>query len=163
MAESIENDNDKDDDMEASAIPLIEHLAELRNRLIFSIAALVVGILAAFPFAEPILDFLFAPIAQILQANGQEAQLIFTAPQEKFFVLFRVAILTGLGLSFPVISFQMWRFVAPGLYKKEQQAFLPFLIGSPALFIAGGEFCPFCRDPAGDEFFHRVQRCSAEN
>ncbi len=135
------------------ALPLIEHLAELRNRLIYSIIALIVGILICFPFADSMLDFLFKPIAEILQANGQEAQLIFTAPQEKFFVLFRIAMLAGLAVSFPVISFQMWRFVAPGLYKNEKQAFLPFIIGSPALFLMGASFAHFVVTPLAMNFF----------
>ncbi len=135
------------------ALPLIEHLAELRNRLIYSIIALIVGILICFPFADTMLDFLFKPIAEILQANGQEAQLIFTAPQEKFFVLFRIAMLAGLAVSFPVISFQMWRFVAPGLYKNEKQAFLPFIIGSPALFLMGASFAHFVVTPLAMNFF----------
>ena len=135
------------------ALPLIEHLAELRNRLIYSIIALIAGILICFPFADTMLDFLFKPIAEILQANGQEAQLIFTAPQEKFFVLFRIAMLAGLAVSFPVISFQMWRFVAPGLYKNEKQAFLPFIIGSPALFLMGASFAHFVVTPLAMNFF----------
>ena len=135
------------------ALPLIEHLAELRNRLIYSIIALITGILICFPFADSMLDFLFKPIAEILQANGQEAQLIFTAPQEKFFVLFRIAMLAGLAVSFPVISFQMWRFVAPGLYKNEKQAFLPFIIGSPALFLMGASFAHFVVTPLAMNFF----------
>ena len=147
------DDSRPDGGLGGIALPLIEHLAELRNRLIYSIIALIVGILICFPFADTMLDFLFKPIAEILQANGQEAQLIFTAPQEKFFVLFRIAILAGLAVSFPVISFQMWRFVAPGLYKNEKQAFLPFIIGSPALFLMGASFAHFVVTPLAMNFF----------
>ena len=157
MTDAPEHDNQDesrpDGGLGGIALPLIEHLAELRNRLIYSIIALIVGILICFPFADSMLDFLFKPIAEILQANGQEAQLIFTAPQEKFFVLFRIAMLAGLAVSFPVISFQMWRFVAPGLYKNEKQAFLPFIIGSPALFLMGASFAHFVVTPLAMNFF----------
>ncbi|MEM7438439.1 MAG: twin-arginine translocase subunit TatC [Pseudomonadota bacterium] len=142
-----------EDEMEASSAPLIEHLAELRTRLIRSVVALVIGILATFAFAEWILDFLVEPIAQIMIKNGQNPQLIFTAPQEKFFVLFRISVLAGLAFAFPVIAHQMWRFVAPGLYKNEQNAFLPFVIASPCLFIAGAAFAHYVVTPLAMNFF----------
>lgn len=143
----------EDDEMEASSAPLIEHLAELRTRLIRSVVALVIGILATFAFAEWILDFLVEPIAEIMIRRGQNPQLIFTAPQEKFFVLFRISVLAGLAFSFPVIAHQMWRFVAPGLYKNEQSAFLPFVIASPCLFIAGAAFAHYVVTPLAMNFF----------
>ncbi|MEM6619044.1 MAG: twin-arginine translocase subunit TatC, partial [Pseudomonadota bacterium] len=139
--------------MDRSAAPLIEHLAELRTRIIRSVVALVVGILVTFAFAEMLLNFLVEPIASILRSNGQDPSLIFTAPQEKFFVLFRISVLAGLGLAFPVIAHQMWRFVAPGLYKNEQNAFLPFVIASPCLFIAGAAFAHYVVTPLAMNFF----------
>lgn len=143
----------EEDEMDSSAAPLIEHLAELRTRLIWSVLALVVGILVTFAFAEQLLDFLVEPIADIMIRRGQNPQLIFTAPQEKFFVLFRISVLAGLALSFPVIAHQMWRFVAPGLYKNEKNAFLPFVIASPLLFIAGAAFAHFVVTPLAMNFF----------
>jgi len=141
------------DEVEESSAPLIEHLTELRDRVIRSVLAFVVAMLACFYFAEPILNFLVEPIAEILRTRGQDPQLIFTAPQEKFFVLFRISMLAGLGIAFPVIAFQLWRFVAPGLYKNEQGAFLPFMIASPALFMAGAAFAHFVVTPLAMNFF----------
>ncbi|MCP5071759.1 MAG: twin-arginine translocase subunit TatC [Rhodobacteraceae bacterium] len=141
------------DEVEDSSAPLIEHLAELRTRLIRSVMAFVIGMLACFYFAEPILNFLVEPIADILRSRGQDPQLIFTAPQEKFFVLFKISALAGLGLAFPVIAHQMWRFVAPGLYKNEQNAFLPFVVASPALFIMGAAFAHYVVTPLAMNFF----------
>jgi len=141
------------DEIEDSSAPLIEHLAELRTRLIRSVLAFVVAMVACFTVAEPILEFLFEPIADILRERGEDPRLIFTAPQEKFFTLIRVSVVVGFGLSFPVIAHQMWRFVAPGLYRTEKNAFLPFLIASPVLFLAGAAFAHFVVTPLAMRFF----------
>ncbi|GHA53626.1 Sec-independent protein translocase protein TatC [Amylibacter ulvae] len=141
------------DDIEASSAPLIEHLAELRTRLIYSVGAFIVAMLLVFFVAEPLLNFLFEPIAKILQERGQDARLIFTAPQEKFFVLFRISVIGGLMLAFPVIAYQMWRFVAPGLYKNEKGAFLPFIVASPLLFLLGAAFAHYVVTPLAMRFF----------
>ncbi len=145
--------DDEEAMIEESAAPLIEHLAELRTRLIRSVIAFVIAMLACFYFASGILDFLVQPIADILRERGEDPRLIFTAPQEKFFVLFRISVVFGLGLSFPVIAHQLWRFVAPGLYSNEKQAFLPFIIASPALFIAGASFAHYVVTPLAMRFF----------
>ncbi|MDA0924483.1 MAG: twin-arginine translocase subunit TatC, partial [Proteobacteria bacterium] len=105
-----------DDKIQDSSAPLIEHLAELRTRLIRSVMAFVIGMVAMFTVAEPILEFISQPLADVLRARGEDARLIFTAPQEKFFVLIRISIVMGFAVSFPVIAHQLWRFVAPGLY-----------------------------------------------
>jgi len=141
------------DEIEDSAAPLIEHLAELRTRLIRSVLAFVVAMVAVFVVADPILEFLFQPIADILRERGEDPRLIFTAPQEKFFTLIRVSVVVGFGLSFPVIAHQMWRFVAPGLYRTEKNAFLPFLIASPVLFLLGASFAHFVVTPLAMRFF----------
>ncbi len=143
----------EEDQVEASAAPLIEHLAELRTRLIYSVVAFIVAMLGVFVVAEPLLQFLAEPISQILQERGQEARLIFTAPQEKFFVLFRISVIGGLMVAFPVIAYQMWRFVAPGLYRNEKGAFLPFIIASPALFLLGAAFAHYVVTPLAMRFF----------
>lgn len=142
-----------DDHIEDSAAPLIEHLAELRTRLMRSILAFVIGMVASFVVAEPILEFISQPLAEVLRARGEDARLIFTAPQEKFFVLIRISVIAGFALSFPVIAHQMWRFVAPGLYKTEKNAFLPFLIASPALFVLGAAFAHYVVTPLAMNFF----------
>lgn len=136
-----------------SAAPLIEHLTELRMRLIRSVAAFLVAMVACFTIAEPILEFLAEPIADILRSRGEDPRLIFTAPQEKFFVLIRIAVIAGFASSFPVIAFQLWRFVAPGLYKTEKNAFLPFIIASPALFMLGASFAHYVVTPLAMNFF----------
>jgi sec-independent protein translocase protein TatC len=103
--------------------------------------------------AEYILNFLAEPIAEILRRRGEVAQLIFTAPQEKFFVLIRISVIFGLGVSSPVIGYQLWRFVAPGLYKAEKNAFLPFIIASPVLFLLGAAFAHYVVSPLALNFF----------
>lgn len=141
------------DHVEASAAPLIEHLAELRTRLIRCVVALMVGVLVVFFFAEGLLDFLVRPLAKILIEYGQDPTLIFTSPQEKFFALFRISFLGGFMFAFPLIAYQLWRFVAPGLYKNEKGAFLPFIIASPLLFLLGSSFAHYVVTPLAMRFF----------
>lgn len=140
-------------EIDDSAAPLIEHLTELRTRLIRSVVAFLVAMVACFTIAEPILEFLAEPIADILRSRGEDPRLIFTAPQEKFFVLIRISVIAGFAFSFPVIAFQLWRFVAPGLYKTEKNAFLPFIIASPALFMLGASFAHYVVTPLAMNFF----------
>ncbi|MCA8883051.1 MAG: twin-arginine translocase subunit TatC [Rhodobacteraceae bacterium] len=142
-----------DDEIDDSSAPLIEHLAELRTRLIRSVLAFLVGMVICFAVAEPILAFLSEPIADVLRARGEDPRLIFTAPQEKFFVLIRISLIGGFALSFPVIAHQLWRFIAPGLYKSEKNAFLPFVISSPLLFLLGAAFAHFVVTPLAMNFF----------
>ncbi|MBC7178475.1 MAG: twin-arginine translocase subunit TatC, partial [Roseovarius sp.] len=103
------------DDIDDSSAPLIEHLAELRTRLIRSVIAFVIGICLAFVVAEPILQFLLEPIEASLRELGDPSPTMqYTSPQEYLFTLFRISMVFGFALAFPVIGFQMWRFVAPG-------------------------------------------------
>ena len=141
------------DHIEDTSAPLIEHLAELRTRLIRAVLAFVIAMLLVFPFAETILEFLAKPIADILRARGENPQLIFTAPQEKFFVLVRISVIGGFAFSFPVIAHQLWRFVAPGLYQSEKNALLPFIVASPLLFLLGAAFAHFVVTPMAMNFF----------
>lgn len=152
-AAQIENDDQTDDELEGSAAPLVEHLTELRTRLIRSVLAFVVGIILMFTVAEPILNFVSQPLANVLRDRGEDARLIFTAPQEKFFVLIRISIIMGFAVSFPVIAHQLWRFVAPGLYKSEKGAILPFLVASPVLFTIGASFAHYVVTPLAMNFF----------
>ena len=117
-----------EDEIDDSTAPLMEHLAELRNRLINSLIAFCVAMIAAFAVAGPIFDFLAAPIAGLLVEHGQKPELIFTGLQQGFMTQVRISIFGGFILAFPVIGYQLWRFVAPGLYKREKRAFLPFLL-----------------------------------
>ena len=140
-------------EIEDSSAPLIEHLTELRSRLIYSIIALVVGILVTFYFAPTLLTFLLEPTAKVLVAYGQKPDFSTFAAQENFFVYFRISVLMGFALSFPVIAFQLWRFVAPGLYKNEKGAFLPFIVASPLLFMTGAGFAHYVVTPLAMNFF----------
>ena len=142
------------DEIDDSSAPLVEHLIELRNRLIWSVSAFLVAMVLAFVVAEPILDFLLRPIEQSMRALGDPNPVMqYTAPQEYFFTLVHIAVVAGLMLSFPVIGYQLWRFVAPGLYRSEKQAFLPFLIASPALFLLGATFAHYVVTPIAMTFF----------
>lgn len=167
---------DDESEIEASRAPLLEHLVELRQRLITSIAAFFVAFLVCFYFAEPLFKFLLRPFSiasqllalregekvhgaadQALGAlteaknmfmalvgavhlpspTGKVTSLVFTAPLEFFFTKVKLALLGGLVLAFPIIAWQVYAFVAPGLYKRERRAFLPFLVAAPLLFILG--------------------------
>lgn len=141
-------------DIDDSAAPLVEHLAELRNRLIWSVGAFLVALILCFVVAEPILDFLLHPIELAMRELGNpNPTMQYTAPQEYFFTLMHIAVVAGLMLSFPVIGYQLWRFIAPGLYRNEKSAFLPFLIASPVLFFAGAAFAHFIVTPMAMKFF----------
>jgi sec-independent protein translocase protein TatC len=145
---------DAKDEIDDSSAPLIEHLAELRQRLIWSALAFIVAMLACFSVGGMILDFLLIPIERSMRALGNPNPVMqYTAPQEYFFTLVRISMVGGLAVSFPVIAYQLWRFVAPGLYRSEKNAFLPFLIASPALFLVGGAFAHLVVVPIAMNFF----------
>ena len=150
---------DELDEMDSSAAPLIEHLAELRTRLIRSVLALLVTVSLFFIpirgdfIAEHVMNFLLNPVVDTLRDLGDDnPALQFTSPQEYLFTLFRVSMVGGFALAFPIIGFQLWRFVAPGLYRNEKNAFLPFLIASPAMFLLGASFAQFVVTPLAMTF-----------
>lgn len=142
-----------DDDIDASKAPLIAHLTELRTRLIWSAAALAVAMVVCFVFATELFDLLTRPLNIAMSQRGLETKLIFTAAQEKFFTDLRVALFGGFFLAFPVIAMQVWKFVAPGLYKNEQNAFWPFLAATPVLFLMGASLVYFFVAPMAFGFF----------
>lgn len=150
------------DEIDDSSAPLIEHLAELRNRLIHCVVAFLVGMVICFTVATPIFNFLTAPLCQVLSERGQDCGLIFISPQEGFFVAIKVSLLGGFILAFPYIGMQMWRFIAPGLYKSEKGAFLPFLVASPFMFILGASFAFYVVTPLAYDFFLGFQQFGAE-
>lgn len=145
-----------------STAPLVEHLAELRTRILWSLAALVVAIFAIYPLASPIFNFLSQPLCTELAQRGQVCTLQLIKPQEGFFVAMNIAIFGGLVAAFPVIAYQMWRFVAPGLYKNERNAFLPFLIASPVMFLVGAAFAFYFVLPVAYNFFLSFQQLPGE-
>ena len=149
-------------DIDDSTAPLVEHLTELRGRILWSLAALVAAIFAVYPLASPIFNFLSQPLCNELAQRGQVCTLQLIKPQEGFFVSMNIAIFGGLVVSFPVIAYQMWRFVAPGLYKSERNAFLPFLIASPAMFFLGAAFAFYFVLPVAYNFFLSFQQLPGE-
>lgn len=122
-----------DDDIEASRAPLIEHLAELRKRLIWMMLALVAGGIICYIFNHQLYNILAQPLLRV----NPDAEMITTSPQEAFFAKLNLSIWGGFFLSFPVMATQVWGFVAPGLYRDEKSAFGPFLVATPFLFALG--------------------------
>jgi sec-independent protein translocase protein TatC len=137
----------QEDELDASKAPLLEHLIELRRRLLWSFAALGVAFAVCLYFARPIFAFLVQPL---LRAG--QGRLIYTDIFEAFFVEIKVAFFAALMISFPVIANQIWRFVAPGLYAREKRAFLPFLLLTPFLFLAGAALAYFVAMPVALHF-----------
>ncbi|WP_138422901.1 twin-arginine translocase subunit TatC [Maritimibacter alexandrii] len=146
------------DEMEASSAPLIEHLAELRTRLIYSVLAFIVAMVICFTVWNPVFNFLTQPLCEAQSAAGDDCGLILIKLQEGFFLAVSISLLGGLVLSFPIISYQMWRFVAPGLYKNEKSAFLPFLFASPVMFFLGAAFAFYVVTPLAFDFFLGFQQ-----
>lgn len=140
-------------DIDDSAAPLIEHLAELRTRILYSITAFIVCFLIGYVIWQQVFNFLTHPICDVLIARGQACQLQLIKAQEGFFTAIRIAMWAGFFMSFPVIAYQLWRFVAPGLYKTEKNAFLPFLVASPVMFILGAAFAYYVILPFAFDFF----------
>ncbi|APO74609.1 Sec-independent protein translocase protein TatC [Rhizobium etli 8C-3] len=152
-------------DIEDKPQPLIEHLMELRTRLIWAIGAFFVAFIVCFIFAKHLFNALVYPYKWAVNWAGLDvtkAQLIYTAPQEFFFTQVKVAMFGGLVIAFPIIAAQIYKFVAPGLYKNERAAFLPFLIASPVLFLLGGALVYFFFTPMVMWFFLTMQQAPGE-
>ncbi|MGF1659588.1 MAG: twin-arginine translocase subunit TatC [Rubrimonas sp.] len=149
------------DDIDASRAPLIEHLMELRTRLIYAFLALGVCALVCFFFAQEIYDFLTGPLRDRLTARGQDPRLIYTQLYETFFVHLKIALFGGFFIAFPIIATQIWMFVAPGLYRDERTAFAPFLIATPVLFLMGASLVYFLVMPMAIDFFLNFQETGA--
>jgi len=148
-----------ENEIDDSSAPLIEHLAELRTRLIQSMVAFIIGMVICFTVWNPIFNFLTHPLCSAMADRGHEdCGLILIRLQEGFFVAVSISLMGGLMLSFPYIAFQMWRFVAPGLYKSEKGAFLPFLLASPFMFFLGATFAFYVVTPLAFDFFLGFQQ-----
>jgi sec-independent protein translocase protein TatC len=140
------------DSVEASKAPLLAHLVELRQRLIRSIAGIVIGCVVCFYFADDIFNILLWPAAQA--AGGYvNLKMIYTAPPEYFFTKMKLSLFGALFLAFPIVASQIYMFVAPGLYKNERRAFLPYLVATPILFILGAALFYFVVMPLAMKFF----------
>ncbi len=153
-----------DDDVENSSAPLIEHLIELRKRLMWSIGAFLAAFIVCFFYAQPLFNILVQPFKWAVQWAGvdhKDIELIYTAPQEFFFTQIKVAMFCAAVLSFPMVATQVYKFVAPGLYKSERGAFLPFLIASPVLFLIGAALVYFFFTPMVMMFFLGMEQSGA--
>lgn len=135
------------DELANTEAPLLDHLIELRRRLMYCVIALVLTFAGCFYFAKPIFGFLVHPLA----AAGQD-RLIFTQIFEAFLVQIKVGFFGALMLSFPIIANQLWQFVAPGLYRKEKRALLPFLLATPVLFVSGAALAYYFAIPVALNF-----------
>ncbi len=141
-------------EIDDSKAPLMEHLIELRKRLLISFAALLVAFGVAFTQSRHIFAFLVQPLVRA-EAPGAHTQLIFTKLYEAFFVQVKVAVFAAVVIAFPIIANQLWAFVAPGLYKNEKRAFLPFILMTPVLFTAGAALAYYVVAPTSFRFFLR--------
>jgi sec-independent protein translocase protein TatC len=145
-----------DNDLDQGKMPLLDHLIELRTRLIWSVLAWGVMFAPCWYFSKNIYNFLAQPLAQIL-AEQSSGHFIYTDLTEAFFTDLRVAFWASFCLAFPVIALQLWRFVAPGLYRNERQAFMPYLCATPVLFIAGAALAYYAIFPLAFRFFAGFQ------
>lgn len=147
MAES-----DREDELEGGRMPLLAHLTELRSRLLWSFVTVIIAFLVCYQFKERIYAFLAHPLYVIL-ADQPGSKMIFTGLTEAFFTYIKVSFWAAICISFPVIAVQIWKFVAPGLYKSERRAFRPYLIATPVLFILGAALAYFVVIPFAFRFF----------
>lgn len=140
------------EERDEAKMSLLEHLAELRNRLIYAMAAFILAFILCYWQSKVIFQFLNQPLADIFQ--GQTGRrMIYTGLTEAFFVYVKVSAWAAAFLSFPIIAIQLWKFIAPGLYKGERRAFLPFLLATPILFFLGGALVYYVIIPVAWRFF----------
>ena len=145
-------DDDREAELEEGRMPLLDHLVELRNRLMWSIGAIMVAFLICYQFKERIYGFLVHPLAVIFE--GQTGRhLIYTGLTEAFFTYVKVSFWAAICLAFPIVAMQIWKFVAPGLYKNERGAFYPYLFATPVLFAMGASLAYFVVIPIAWRFF----------
>ncbi|MCS6780993.1 MAG: twin-arginine translocase subunit TatC, partial [Geminicoccaceae bacterium] len=141
-------------DIDDREMPLLDHLIELRNRIMYAVIALVLGFVVCWFFAEPIYRFLVRPLADIYEQMGyHDRRMIYTGLTEAFFTYLKVAFFAGAFITFPFVAAQLWLFIAPGLYRHEKEALLPFLVATPVLFFMGGAFVYYFIFPAAWQFF----------
>jgi sec-independent protein translocase protein TatC len=147
-----------DDPINDKPMPLLDHLVELRRRLMYSIAGFLIAFLACYHFSGAIFYFLARPLAKLLIANGNaDPHLIYTQLYEAFFTYLKVAMFGAAFISFPIVASQLWLFIAPGLYRSEKRALLPFLIATPVLFFMGGALAYYVIFPFAWSFFLSFQ------
>ncbi len=148
------SENNDDDPINDKPMPLMDHLKELRQRLLWSVGAFILAFAVCYYFSQQIYAFLAQPLANILaQQSGGERRMIFTALYEAFFTYLKVAFFGAVFFSFPMWATQLWMFIAPGLYRSEKRAIYPFLIASPFLFIMGAALAYYFIFPLAWKFF----------
>lgn len=157
-----------DDAADGKKMPLLDHLIELRQRLLYSVAGLLVAFLICFYFAQPLFDFLAEPLAAILIERGGEGgnrdpRFIFTGLPDVFFTHIKVAFFFAAFITCPIFLTQLWKFVAPGLYRHEKHAFGPFLIATPVLFFSGGALVYYLIFPLAWEFFLAFEQAGTDS
>ncbi|MEN5084803.1 twin-arginine translocase subunit TatC [Bosea sp. TWI1241] len=157
----VEANRDGDDEIEASRAPLIEHLIELRSRLIKSLIAFLVMFFVCFGFAKQIYNVLVQPYVWASGA-GSSPQMIYTAPLEYFFTQIKIAAFGAGFFAFPVIATQIYKFVAPGLYRNEKAAFRPYLFATPVFFLLGAAMVFFFAMPVLMKFSIGMQQAATE-
>src|SRR5487761_413308 len=145
-------EDDREAELEAGRMLLLDHLIELRNRLMWSIGAILVAFLVCYHFKERIYGFLVHPLAVIF-AGQTGRHLIYTGLTEAFFTYVKVSFWAALCIAFPIVAIQIWKFVAPGLYKNEKRAFFPYLFATPVLFLMGASLAYFVVIPYAWRFF----------
>ena len=149
---------DEEDELQGSEAPLLDHLIELRKRLIRSVIVLFVLLIACFFVAEQIFDILVQPYRSVVPIDQLDNfRLIYTAPQEYFFTQLSLAFFGALFIGFPYLAYEIYSFVAPGLYKKERRAFVPYLIATPLFFLLGTAMVYFVVLPLAMGFFQSMQ------
>ena len=140
-------------------MPLLEHLTELRTRLIYSAVAFAVVLVLCFAFAfQPVLNIVTAPLEAACQAQGKSCPVIYTSLIEPFFTQVKISAFAALCITFPVIASQIYKFMAPGLYKNERMALVPFLVATPVMFAVGATFLYFVLLPLALKFFVSYQK-----
>lgn len=143
--------SERKDDLDDTKMPLLDHLVELRGRLIRAFVAFLIAFIGCYAVAEHIFAFLTQPLADAF--HGESRRLIYTALHEAFFTYIKVAFFAAAFVSFPIMASQLWLFIAPGLYKHERKAFLPFLAATPVLFFLGGALVYYFIIPMAWKFF----------
>jgi sec-independent protein translocase protein TatC len=139
-------------------MPLLEHLTELRSRLLYSLVGFFLAFVFCFYFWKPVLDVLTSPLEAACLAQGKACPVIFTNLTEPFFTQVKIGAFAALCVTFPLIATQIYKFMAPGLYKTERAAFLPFLIATPIMFAVGATFLYFVLLPLALRFFVSYQK-----
>jgi sec-independent protein translocase protein TatC len=159
VQESVNRDGH--DEIEASKAPLMEHLIELRTRLIYALIGIGIGFFICFYFATDIYNLLVWPY-QVARGEGQKIEMIYTAPHEFFFTKLKLALFGAVFLAFPIIALQIFKFVAPGLYKNERDAFRPYLLWTFLLFITGAMVVYFVVMPLAMKFFLSMEQTGGQ-